>query len=302
MTAAAAPARLDAEERRKRQALLQKAAAIGSRFVTKPAMTAPFNASIVGPKRKARFIKKSFDDIRQIRRALGGTINDVVLAVISEGVARYLADHNENVTDQLLRIMCPVNVRTEDQKGSLGNRVSAIFPMLPAWPMPIQHRLSVVIAETERIKHDQEAQAMTLVSESSAATWPLAMAPTQMIGTPFDTTRWMADVPWPVMPNTGWRPPNPGINFVCTNVPGVQVPQYMAGHEVLDTIGLLILSGNVGFSLTILSYNKQLFFSMICEPRLMPDLETLAAHTDAAFDELLDAALKHSQELAGERA
>ena len=277
----------DPETRNAQQALLQKALEVGTRFVSRPAITAPFNASLVGPKRRARFLKKSFTDIREIRRTLGGTINDVVLTVISEAVARYLDQHNEPVQGAHIRIMCPVNVRTEDQKGALGNQVSAIFPMLPAWPMPSKERLAAVIAETERIKEGQDAQAMTLVADATSGTWPLAMAPTQLVGTAFDTTRWMADVPWPVAPNVGWRPPNPGVNFICTNVPGVQVPQYLAGHEVLDTIGLLILSGNIGFSLTILSYNKQLFFNFICEPRLMPDLETLVNHADDAFEELL---------------
>ena len=57
----------------------------------------------------------------------------------------------------------------------------------------------------------------------------IALAPTQLTGTPFDTTRWMANVPWPVAPNIGWRPPNPGINFVCTNVPGVHIPDKTPG-------------------------------------------------------------------------
>ena len=291
---------LDPEVPRKQAELMRKALSVGSRFVSKPAITAPFNASIVGPRRRARFLKKDFGEIRDIRRALGGTINDVVLTVISEGVARYLESHDEPVTDQYLRIMCPVNVRTEDQKGSLGNQVSAIFPMLPAWSMPVANRLAVVVAETERIKSEGEAQAMTLMTERTSNVWPVAMAPSQLVGTPLDPTRWMANVSWPVMPNLGWRPPNPGINFVCTNVPGVQVPQYLAGHKVLDTIGLLILSGNIGFSLTILSYNKQLFFNFICEPRMMSDLEALVAHTDQAFNDLSDAAREQIAKIAGE--
>ncbi|MEZ5598818.1 MAG: wax ester/triacylglycerol synthase family O-acyltransferase [Pseudomonadales bacterium] len=292
----------DPDVRDKQAALMRRAMEVGSRFVNKPAITASFNASIVGSKRRARYLKKSFADIREIRRSVGGTINDVVLAVISEAVARYLDGRREAVRNQHLRIMCPVNVRTESQKGALGNQVSAIFPMLPAWPMTVEARMEAVITEMERIKQDQDAQAMTLLTEASSTAWPLAMAPTQLVGTPFDATRWMADVPWPVMPNVGWRPPNPGINFVCTNVPGVQVPQYMAGHEVLDTIGLLILSGNIGFSLTILSYNKQLFFNFICEPRLMPDLENLVAHADAVFGELLEAASARASQQTGETA
>jgi hypothetical protein len=94
----------------------------------------------------------------------------------------------------------------------------------------------------------------------------------------------------------GFRPPNMGVNFTCTNVPGIQVPQYMCGHEVTDTIGLLVLTGTTGFSTTILSYNKQLFFSFICEPRLLPDLETISEGANAVFEELLAAAQAQEKE------
>ena len=124
------------------------------------------------------------------------------------------------------------------------------------------------------------------------------MAPTQLVGTPWDPTRLLARMPMPIMPNLGWRPPNVGINFVCTNVPGVQVPQYLKGHEVTDTVGVLVLTGNVGYSVTILSYNQQLFFCLICEPRLLPDLEVMLAACDAAFEELLAAARDHARQLS----
>lgn len=116
------------------------------------------------------------------------------------------------------------------------------------------------------------------------------MAASQLVGTAFDPTALAALLPMPVAPNLGYRPPNSGINFVCTNVPGVQVPQYMCGYEVTDTIGLLVLTGNTGFSATILSYNQQLFFSFICEPRLLPDLEVIKQGTEDVFGELLVAA------------
>ena len=73
-------------------------------------------------------------------------------------------------------------------------------------------------------------------------------------------------------------------------MPGVQVPQYLCGLDVTDTIGLLVLNGNVGFSITILSYNRQLFFNFICEPRLLPDLESIVSAADDVFGELLSAA------------
>ncbi len=269
---------------------ISKAIEIFTRFISRPAITAPFNASPIGPKRKVAWLKKPFGEIREIRRVFGGTINDVVLAVISESVARYLSLHNERTDNQHMRIMCPVNVRTEDQQGGLGNQVSAIFPMLPAWPMDCTDRMHAVIEETTRIKESEEAQALTVMQQSMPSLPPVGMAVSQLVGTVFDPTALAARVPVPVIPSMGFRPPNLGANFTCTNVPGVQVPQYMCGHEVTDTIGLLVLTGTTGFSATILSYNKQLFFSFICEPRLMPDVEVIRQGADDVFQELLSAA------------
>jgi len=268
---------------------LQRARRVISSFLTKPVITAPFNAGLVGPSRRLRWFKLSFADVREVRRALGGTINDVVLTIVSEAVARYLTDHGEATADQYMRIMCPVNVRTESKKGALGNEVSAIFPVLPAWPIAGVQRLATVVAEMDRIKSNSEAQALTLLQESVPEVWPVAMWPTQMVGTPLDPTAIAARLPTPVLPK-GLRPPNVGINFVCTNVPGVQVPQYLCGREVTDQVGVLVLSGNLGFSLTIMSYNKQLYFGMISEPKLMPDVELVAEHAQCAFDELLQQA------------
>ena len=70
-------------------------------------------------------------------------------------------------------------------------------------------------------------------------------------------------------------------------MPGVQVPQYLAGHKVLEVIGIILLTGNVGFSMPILSYNQQLCFSFVCDPRLLPDVEKLVSAARDAFAELL---------------
>jgi hypothetical protein len=75
------------------------------------------------------------------------------------------------------------------------------------------------------------------------------------------------------------------------------VAQYLCGHKVLDTLGVLVLSGNIGFSVTILSYNGSLYFSFISEPRLMPDVELIAEHAAAAYSELLAAARARTDQL-----
>ena len=118
---------------------------------------------------------------------------------------RVISRHMANGwTAQHLRIMCPVNVRTEGQQGALGNQVSAIFPMLPAWPMNPVTRLGAVCAEVERIKEEQEAQALTLLQNSVPEPWPVAMVGAQLIGTRFDPTALAARIPFPVQRPRRW--------------------------------------------------------------------------------------------------
>ena len=148
----------------KQRDLMKHATKVFTDFVTKPAITAPFNASTLGPRRKVNFLKRSFGELREVRRAFGGTINEVVLTVVSAGMARYLSHRNQSVDNKHMRVMCPANVRTEDMKGALGNQVSAIFPLLPAWPMSPRDRLTAVCAEMDNIKSNNDAQAMTLAT------------------------------------------------------------------------------------------------------------------------------------------
>jgi diacylglycerol O-acyltransferase len=278
--------------------LVSKALGVVGRFLTRPAITAPFNAGPVGPKRRARYVKHSLAEIREIRRALGGTVNDVVLAVVSDAVARYLELHDEQTDDGYLRIMCPVNLRTEDEAGTPGNLVTAVVPELPAWPMTPVARLIAVRAEMQRIIHGEEAQALTLLADLASAVWPAPLAFTQLVGTPWDPTAFAARMPRPDWPGNRWRPPNFGFNFVCTNIPGIQVPQYLVGHEVTATIGLLVLALNVGFSVTVMSHNKEVFISFICDPTLLPDLEAVVQAAEASFAELLGTAREQARQLS----
>ena len=281
----------DAESRE----LMQKGVETMSRLMTRPAIAAPWNAGLLGPKRTVRWTTYDFTVLREIRRAFGGTINDVVLTAVTEGAARYLAHHEEPAKDQYLRIMCPVNVRTEEEGGALGNRVSAIFPMLPAWTMDPVERLIAVNVETSRIKDGREAQALTLMQENGMSLPPVAMAPLQLVGTQLDPTQWLARNPAPIPPRLGFRPPLFGFNFTCTNVPGVQVPQYVAGHEVLEATGIMMLGGTLGYGVAVTSYNQKMIFGFTAEPRLLPDLERMVGFVEAAFGEMLDAARAKNQ-------
>ena len=90
----------NSKEQRK---LIQRATTVFSNFITKPAITAPFNSSLIGPKRKVNYLNRSFGEIREVRRAFGGTINDVVLTVVSEGMARYLKSRKQSVENKHMK-------------------------------------------------------------------------------------------------------------------------------------------------------------------------------------------------------
>ena len=140
--------------------------------------------------------------------------------------------------------------------------------------------------EMEHIKHNREAQAMELITETMPSIPPVAMAPTRLVGTAFDPTRIAARLPTPVPPSLGPRPPLLGFNFTCTNVPGVQVPQYIAGRKMLRPLAAMMLSGTLGYGVAVGSYNQQLFFNLTADPRLLPDLDAMRETIEACLEEL----------------
>jgi hypothetical protein len=93
--------------------------------------------------------------------------------------------------------------------------------------------------------------------------------------------------------SSGWTPrpdgfglPAAGINFIATNVPGVMVPQYLCGNLCLDMVPLVPLGATLGYGVAILSYNQNLYFGLMAEPRMMPDVALMRAFVDETFAEL----------------
>ncbi len=272
------------------QEMMRRAGESITRFTAEPVMMAPWNAGLVGPKRQLAWLRYGFAEFRDIRRAFGGTINDVVLTLVAEAAARYLAEHKQATRGQHLRLMCPVNVRREEDAGALGNRVSGVFPIFSVVPMPVADRYRAVRREMEQIKQSQEAQALALMMEMSPSPPPVLFGASQLVGTIWDPTAIAAELPAPKLPPGPLPLPLAGFNFTCTNVPGVQVAQYIAGAKVLDMLPLLMLGGQLGYGVAVMSYNRQIYFSLICDPGLMPDLPLMAQKLDEVFQALRQAA------------
>lgn len=261
--------------------------------MSRPVMQAPWNASLVGPKRAIVNLEFTMDDFRPVRQALGGKVNDIVVSIVVEGAARYLVACGESVENQYLRLMCPVDVRDEgdDPLDMSGNRVSAMFPVLAAWPLDMADRYAQTRAELDEIKTLGEPQIMDQLQHLQPNVPPVAMAQAQGVGTQFDPTVAVARAPLPILPfNGGQRPQQLGFNFTCTNVPGPTWAQYVCGREVLSAIGTLMLGGNLGFGVGINSFNGKFNMTFTADPRLVPELDQMADSVSAALRELQELA------------
>ena len=163
-----------------------------------------------------------------------------------------------------------------------------MFPELPAEPMDPVARLKLVTAETQRIKEAGEPQALErLMSYSESASPAIVATLAGIVTTAMDAA---ASVQRYIPAWAKPAAPAPGINFIATNVPGSQVPLYLAGHRMVDYVGLLPLGGNLGFGVPIISYNQNLYLTMMAEPNLMPDPDRMNSLVEQVFEELRRAA------------
>jgi WS/DGAT/MGAT family acyltransferase len=225
------------------------------------------NATAVGRHRRLGVVRVPLPDVKEIRSGLGGTVNDVVLAAVGGGFGRFLADRGEAVEDVKLRVMCPVSVRSDDERGALGNRVSAMFVSLPIGPMPPEERLDAVRATTKDLKEKQQAVAADFLTGLTQYAAPTLMS---------------------MAARVAHR--QPLFNFVCTNVPGPQVPLYLMGARMLEAFPIVPLTSNTSVVVGILSYDGTLHFGLFADRDAVPDIEHLAACIDDAFAELLKTA------------
>jgi WS/DGAT/MGAT family acyltransferase len=227
----------------------------------------PFNAPLSG-RRSIVWSEMPFDEIRGIRRALGGTVNDVALTIVSGALQRYLQLHGQSTDGLDLRVMTPVNIRREDEKGKLGNRISAMFVPLPVGISDPVERAKVVRERVEALKEANQARAV-------------------------DTLLRMMDVaPVPLIATVGSGPwaGNTLLNLVCTNVPGPMIPLYCVGHRLLAHYPLVPLTWELGIAVGITSYDQTLYFAFTADAKVVPDVKRLKEFLDQSFLELRTAA------------
>jgi WS/DGAT/MGAT family acyltransferase len=229
----------------------------------RPGSSLFFNRPI-GPHRRVHSVRVPLQDLKDVKTAFGGTVNDVVLAVIGEAIYRWLDDRGEPVP-RALRVFAPVSVRDTSERYQLGNMVSAMVVEVPLGPMTPKQRVARVTAATGDLKRSRQAVAAGTLSQ--LANW--APPTLQALASRLMTSQ------------TQWTNQSV-INLVATNVPGPQMPFYTGGAQLLECWPLVAIYHSLGLNLAIVSYNGGVHFGMLADRDLVPDLDDFARHLEQA--------------------
>ena len=232
-----------------------------------PPRRLPFNHSYTS-ERKLAWCRISFADARAIRRALSGTVNDVVLTTLAGAVAAYCRHHGEKTERRSMRVMVPVNLRPESDSAALGNQVSVLPVSLPLDVDDPAHRLRFVREKTRSLKSANVADGIAMLTNLVGASPPPLQA---ALGA-------MAVAPLPI------------FNLVCTNVPGPQIPLYAMGHELAAYYPYVPVGHEMGLACAIFSYNQYLHVGFTADARACPDVDLVGRLFDTSFAELMSAA------------
>jgi len=229
----------------------------------------------IGPHRVWAHSSASLTDVKTVRNAFGGTVNDVVLAAVSGGYRALLVERGDDVDGAQVRSLVPVSTRHDDGEGVPDNRVSALFIDLPVHLEDAVDRLEAVRSQMVQLKASGIAEAGQTLSTVSD------LAPPLVLGLVSRT----------VMRSTR-RFGQQSLNTVTTNVPGPQFPLYCLGHEMSEYRPFVPISHGLRVGTAILSYNGRLFFGITGDYRTVPEVRLLAESTAAGVAHLHDRALE----------
>ncbi len=248
--------------------VMRSVGALGQLALTglQPAPHTVFNATI-GPHRRFTWVRGDLAQFKAIKNALSGTVNDVVLTVVSGALGRYMRSHGASTEGVVLRAMVPVSVRADIERGALGNRVAAMWAPLPVSIEDPAERLRTISASMQELKGSGQAVGAQVLTQLSG------FAPPTIIS---QAARLQARQRL--------------FNLVVTNVPGPQFPLYLLGRELEAIFPMVPLAKNTALGVAILSYNGQLNFGLSGDYDAMADIEALAVELRAAIAELAAAA------------
>jgi diacylglycerol O-acyltransferase len=229
--------------------------------VATAAPSTPFNVEI-GPHRRLAFVRGDLADFKRVKNAHGGTVNDVVLSVVAGALGNYLRARGHDTDELELRAMVPVSVRADEERGALGNRISAMMAPLPVWSTDPVERLRLVTETMGDLKGSGQAVGAELLTR-------------------------LTDFAPPTIASQAARlqPAQRFFNLVVTNVPGPQFPLYLLGRRMTSIFPLVPLARRQALCVGIMSYDGQIDFGLVGDYDAMADLDSFGLDLEGAIAE-----------------
>jgi WS/DGAT/MGAT family acyltransferase len=220
-------------------------------------LTAPSASSLngpIGPHRRWVWTTASLARVKRIRAALGGTVNDVLLAAITRGFRDLLIERGELSDGLVVRSLVPISLRRKDERGFITNRVSAVLANLPvAEPDPVR-RLELLRGQMDDLKRTRQAVGAELLTEMLGFAAPTLLA----LGS-----------------RAAFQLPQPLVQTVTTNVPGPRFPLFILGRLMVEAYPYVPIGDNVRISIAIFSYLDRFSFGITADYSAAPDLDVL---------------------------
>jgi diacylglycerol O-acyltransferase / wax synthase len=232
-----------------------------------PAPQVPLNSDI-GSHRRFTWVRSDLGQMKRIKDQLGGTVNDVVLAVVAGAVRDWLHARGLRTEGLELRAQVPVSIRAQDERGQLGNRLAVMRAPLPVYIADPVRRLQAVTAAMRGLKQSKQALGAEVITRFNDFAPPTLLAQAARIN--FSTRL---------------------FNLVVTNVPGPQMPLYVLGRELEDIFPVGFLPPHQALFVAIMSYNGGVNFGLLADYDSMDDVELIAEGIERAIAELADAAV-----------
>ena len=231
-----------------------------------PAPELPINTPI-GPHRRLWWLQRPLDEFKGIKNVLGGTVNDVVLAVVAGGLGRWLETRGVRREGLEPRALVPVSIRVEHEHGALGNRIAAMRAPLPVYVRDSVERLRIVREAMQGLKESKQALGAEVIAGLERFAPPTLLAMASRVN--FSTRL---------------------FNLIVTNVPGPQFPLYLLGREMQELVPVAFLPENQALAVAVMSYNGRMEFGLLSDYDALADLDVLARFVEESLDELLAAA------------
>ena len=231
-----------------------------------PAPETPLNVPI-GPHRRVWWVRSSLDDFKAIKNAVGGTVNDVLLAVVSGALGRWLRTRGVRTEGLELRALVPVSIRPAGAEDELGNQIAAMRGPLPVYATDPLDRLEIVKEAMAHLKQSKQALGAEVISGLNDFAPPTLLAQASRLN--FSTRL---------------------FNLIVTNVPGPQFPLYLLGRELQELAPIAFLPEDHAMAVAAMSYNGCVDFGLLGDYDAMPDLDVFADYLDDALAELMEAA------------